>query len=244
MPAFIKDVKPFYGEYERDENGQTLEEFLEGYDATKYEKPCVTADIIVFRSKGKIEAVEEGLKLLMIQRRNHPSIGCLALPGGFAEIREDLMDSAKRELQEETGLSGLSLEQLYTYGEVERDPRARIITTSYLSIVDDAVAKVKAGDDAKNAFWMDLELRLDQKKKMQIDTKTKLQETYQLILSNKEAKRNASATVMVTRNEEGLLKEMEYNVLEKQKIAFDHARVIVQALLYLKERLILSQRQE
>ena len=72
--------------------------------------------------------------MLLVKRGNHPSIGCWALPGGFVDLRENLEDTARRELQEETGVSGLPVEQFACYGDYQRDPRARIITSAYLSI--------------------------------------------------------------------------------------------------------------
>lgn len=237
MAAFLKDITPFYGTGEPNEQGQTLEEFLEAYDPLKYQNPCSTADIIVIRSAGELKHVESGLKVLMIKRRNHPSIGRFALPGGFVEIGEDLITAAKRELAEETGLENIAVEQLYTWGEAWRDPRTRIITTAYLAVVDDTVAKVKAGDDAADAQWMDISLRLLETKTMEKETSERICENYELILSNEKKQFHFPCEVAVTRNKSGILKETVYEVIKNSDIAFDHPRMIVQALLYLQKNL-------
>ncbi|HZR45483.1 MAG TPA: NUDIX hydrolase, partial [Candidatus Manganitrophaceae bacterium] len=87
-----------------------------------YPHLAVTTDIVVFTIR------ERRLKLLLIKRGGAPYKGKWALPGGFVEPEEDLEQSAMRELEEETGVSGVYLEQLYTFGKPRRDPRERVIT--------------------------------------------------------------------------------------------------------------------
>ncbi len=158
MASFLEDITPFYGTGERNGKGQTLEEFLEEYDPYRYKNPCCTTDTVVFSYKDE-QALKEGrLKVLLVKRGNHPSIGYWALPGGFVNLRENLEDTARRELQEETGVSGLPVEQFACYGDYQRDPRARIITSAYLSIVKESDVSVEAGDDAADAAWFEIEM--------------------------------------------------------------------------------------
>lgn len=126
------------------EKGQTLEEFLAGYDLKKYDRPSVTVDNVV------IASVEGRPAVLLIKRRNHPFIGCWALPGGFLEMDESLEDGAVRELFEETGVTGVSPKQLGAYGDPGRDPRGRIITVAFLMELPEG-AVPKAADDAADA---------------------------------------------------------------------------------------------
>lgn len=237
MAAFLEDITPFLGTGERNEAGLSLAEFLEEYDPNAYENPCSTADIVVIRTNGEIKEVERNLKVLMIKRRNHPGIGMWALPGGFAEIREDLSESARRELMEETSLTGVAVEQMYTWGEVFRDPRTRIITTSYLAIVDDTVNEIKAGDDAKDAAWMDLSLKKSKTQDVSDGKKERRVDTYELLLSNAGRQLELTSEVCVSYNKTGILKEVDYQVISSTGMAFDHPRFIVQALLYIKEHL-------
>lgn len=109
-----------------DENGLTEEEFLSQYQPRDYERPSVTVDMLIFA----VDKSGENKRLLLIKRKNHPYLGCWALPGGFVEMKESLREAAARELEEETGVKGMRLEQLYTFGEVERDPRTRIISVA------------------------------------------------------------------------------------------------------------------
>ncbi len=94
----------------------------------RHPHPAVTTDVVLF-------TIREGeLQLLLIQRANAPYSGMWALPGGFLEIDEDLEHCAKRELEEETGISGIYLEQLYTFGRPDRDPRERVISVTYYAL--------------------------------------------------------------------------------------------------------------
>lgn len=116
----------------------------------EYPRPAVTVDIILFTF------YENDLKVLLIQRRHDPFGGKWALPGGFVEIDEDLEDAALRELAEETNVTNVYLEQLYTFGEPDRDPRTRVITISYFALLSvDQVAnqQIRGASDANDARW-------------------------------------------------------------------------------------------
>lgn len=232
MPAFLEDITPFLGTGEKDEQGLTLEEYLEQYDTRQYETPSVTTDILVFQHPKTFTQVETGLKLLMIKRRNHPGIGTWALPGGFAEMRENLVDSAKRELMEETNLKDIPLEQMYTWGDYQRDPRCRIITVSFLAFIEEGIKDIKAGDDAKDAAWFDVTY-----KKLGEEVKEKLETIYKIELKQEEKNIYLLAEVVCIKNKEGLLKEKRFKVIKNNGIAFDHPAFIVQALLYIKHLL-------
>jgi 8-oxo-dGTP diphosphatase len=117
----------------------------------EWPRPMVTVDAVVFAlSQGEV-------RLLLIKRGHEPFQGRWAIPGGFIEIDEELEDAAARELAEETGLTGVPLEQMRTYGTVGRDPRGRQITVVFMGIVNAKRAKIKGGDDAAEAKWFDIE---------------------------------------------------------------------------------------
>ncbi len=117
----------------------------------EWPRPMVAADAAVF-------GIFEGkVKLLLVERGNEPFKGRWALPGGFLNIDEELEDAAARELAEETGLTGIRLEQIHTFGKCGRDPRGRVITVTYWGILTEGSSKLKAGDDAAKARWFDIE---------------------------------------------------------------------------------------
>ncbi len=118
----------------------------------QYEFPraALTVDIVVFALD------EEDLKVMLIQRDLKPFQGQWALPGGFVHVDETLDDAARRELHEETGLKDIFLEQLYTFGKLDRDPRERVVTVAYYSLVNLEGHDVQASTDARNAAWFSL----------------------------------------------------------------------------------------
>lgn len=117
------------------------------YDPSQYERPSVTVDIVVFC------LIEQELCLLLIKRKYPPFADKWAIPGGFIQMDEPLEAAASRELAEETGVSDVYIEQLYTFGEPGRDPRTRVITVAYFALVPYNAVKPTAGDDASQATW-------------------------------------------------------------------------------------------
>lgn len=115
----------------------------------KYEHPAVTVDCAVFG----FDLGERELKVLLIERAKDPFKGAWALPGGFIHMDETLEEAALRELEEETGLKNVWLEQLYTFGDVRRDPRERVISVAHYALVKMSDHRVQAATDARNAAW-------------------------------------------------------------------------------------------
>lgn len=110
-------------------------------------RPAVTVDVVIF-------TVRDGdLQVLLIRRKRPPFEGMWAIPGGFVRIDESLEDAALRELEEETGVRDVYLEQLYTFGDPDRDPRGRVITVAYFALVPANTVRLRAGDDASEARW-------------------------------------------------------------------------------------------
>jgi 8-oxo-dGTP diphosphatase len=120
----------------------------------KYPRPAVTVDVVVFGVQ--LTGEEQGLHVLLIRRKNPPFKGKLAIPGGFLNLSESLDAAAFRELLEETGIKPAYIEQLYTFGAPKRDPRERVVTVAYLTLVKSDEHVLRAGSDAKEAKWFRL----------------------------------------------------------------------------------------
>lgn len=136
---------------ERNAQGLTEKEFLEQYNPGDYEQPSVTVDTLIFTVDKSTE--DYHLQIMLIQRKDHPCIHKWAIPGGFVNMDESVDQAAARELQEETSLRDIYLEQLYTWGDVGRDPRTRIISVSYMALVPKEKLQPIAGDDAADVAW-------------------------------------------------------------------------------------------
>lgn len=131
----------------RDSKGLTEKEFIEIYKTKNYNRPYLTADIMVFDKEGKV---------LLIKRKGHPFIGQYALPGGFAEETETIEGTAKRELEEETGVTSAKVIPMKLYSEPGRDPRGWVVSQLFYAKLNEDV-RVTAGDDAAEAKWFKIE---------------------------------------------------------------------------------------
>ena len=176
----------------------------------QYPHPAVTTDIVIFTIR------QDELKVLLIKRALPPHQGEWALPGGFVNLDESLEEGARRELEEETGVSGVYLEQLYTFGQPGRDPRERVITVAYYALIPTDKIEIRAASDAEGVSWFGMqeipELAFDHQEildaayerlvaKLEYSTiafqfmpkaftLTELQQVYELILRNPVDKRN------------------------------------------------------
>lgn len=192
----------------KDGLGRTEEQFLREYDVTKYFRPSVTADAVLFRVLGGGE-----IELLLVKRGGHPYIGRYAFPGGFVEENESCEAAAERELTEETAVSGLSLYQLVTVSTPGRDPRWRCITVVYACEAAGEI-HVRAGDDAAGAAWFVV--------KRSGNT---------LELSGDGTK--FCCTLDIVRDAFGTIDLNRTKIVEPGLMAFDHAKII----MYLVEKI-------
>lgn len=118
------------------------------YNPADYDRPSVTVDVVLYAFR------EHDLKVLLVRRKKGPYENYWAIPGGFVQNNETLETAAQRELHEETTVSGVYLEQLYTFGDPDRDPRTRVISVAYFALVGaDQAHHVRGGDDAAEARW-------------------------------------------------------------------------------------------
>jgi 8-oxo-dGTP diphosphatase len=113
----------------------------------EYPRPSVTVDVVIFTIK------DNDLKVLLIKRAKAPFKDSWAIPGGFVRMNESLDEAAIRELGEETGVKNVYLEQLYSFGEVGRDPRGRVITIAYFALMNSENMNLKASTDASEVSW-------------------------------------------------------------------------------------------
>ncbi len=200
------------------------EEFLKNYDSSKYEKLSVTADILV--TSISLEKNENYRKLnnrkfsiLLVKRDNYPFKDMWCLPGGFVKLDESLEEAAKRILLDETNLNDIYLEQLYTFSGVNRDPRMRIISTAYMSLIDKNQLENKLN---LKASWFNIDI-IENKDKITVNLENDEGEKIDFVVG-KELRHLTSD-------------KYDYHILKNDKIAFDHCLVIVYGLKRLKNKI-------
>lgn len=213
----------------RNRDGLGEQEFLERYDPGDYERPSVTVDMLIFgigpaAYASGIEENEEDIRLLLIRRADHPCIGQWALPGGFVNMDEDLEAAARRELAEETGVEDVFLEQVHTWGDVGRDPRTRIISISYMAVVDPETAVVRSGDDAADARWFTVNLTRISEKREQLEKGFKQEAIYNLQLRTDDE--ILDTVVRKVRTTIRRIDQIKWEVIRNGGVAFDHAQAI------------------
>ena len=199
------------------------EEFLKDYDSSSFEKLSMTADILVVSVSSKNstnyrKTDKKMMSILLVKRNEYPYKDKWCLPGGFLEPQtETLEECAQRVLKRETNLSHIYLEQLYTFDALDRDPRMRVISTSFVALVD----KEKLTDKVEHASWFDVVL---------FEEKNNVVE---LVLDNGEEILKLSIRKV--------LKETttdRYNfVVENKTLAFDHDKVILSGLERIKNKI-------
>ena len=204
---------------------KTEEEFLKNYDPSIYPRFAVATDIIVFgiSSKDKNDyrrLDEKKMSVLLIKRDDYPYKGKWCLPGGFVHIDEDLDEAPRRVLFSETGINNIYLEQLYTYGSVNRDPRMRVVSSSYMALID----KDRMDSELKNeSSWFDI-----------IDVEYK-PDKIMVRLSNGEEDIDFTIKRVL---KEHTTDRYAFSVLENNYLSFDNPLVIVSGMERLKNKLL------
>ena len=200
------------------------EEFLKDYNPNDFERLSVTADILVLSVSSNDNANyrktdDKKMSVLLVKRDNYPFKNMWCLPGGFVGYNEELDDAPKRILKSETNLDNIYLEQLYTFGELGRDPRMRVISTAYMSLID----KNRLMNNLnKNSSWFDVVL---------YDEKDNI---VTIVLDN------GYETISFTIKKELREKTTDrysFKLLKNNSLAFDHPLVILAGLERLKNKL-------
>lgn len=202
---------------------KTEQEFLKNYNSNDFEKLSLTTDILIFsvsseENNNYRKTDTKKMSVLLVKRDNYPFKDKWCLPGGFVNIDEDLDKAPKRILKREANLDNIYLEQLYTFGKVNRDPRMRIISTSYMALVD----KNKLTKNlSPNSSWFDIEVFEETNNQVRI------------ILNNGE---ETISFISKKRLEDKTNNQYTYETLDNSRLAFDHDIVILTGLNRLRNK--------
>lgn len=204
---------------------KTEEEFLKDYNPKDFDQLSMTSDILLISvSDCKQENYRKNsnkmMSILLVKRQDFPYKGKWCLPGGFLDPKtETLEDCAKRVLKQETNLSNIYLEQLYTYDAIDRDPRTRVVSTSYIALVDKARLKEEINP---NASWFDIILLEEKEGKVDIVLDNG---TQQISLTIKKRLRKNSTD------------RYDFIATKNNDLAFDHAIVLLAGIERIRNKL-------
>lgn len=227
------------------------QEYLTGYDINAFDRPSVAADMAVFsimEAKSQNSSKEnrdlsnyrkdplKQLKLLLIRRGSFPYKNTWALPGGFVRKGESVSEAAKRELREETGVEDAYLRPFDIFSEEGRDPRGWIISHAFLALINGEKYRVHEGSDAWEARWFQIEVESEEIKRRVSADQAQIEHIYTLRLNCGETD-NLSMTAMIRERKSFMQyhETVEYEILERSSLAFDHARIILCAYLALQK---------
>ncbi len=217
------------------------QEYLSHYDISQYDRPSLATDMAIYsifaeEAKDNFRKLpKQELKLLLIKRANYPYMNHWALPGGFCRPTEDVYETAKRELYEETNVKNAYLKLVGTFGEVNRDPRGWIISNTFLALIDAKSCVLRAGTDAWEAKWFSVELSKTQVRKEVEETGANIETEYELSLIHEESDIRLLAKVTEYKEFCNYHETVRYEIRESHGIAFDHAKLILYTLLSLRD---------
>lgn len=222
--------------------------YLENYNIENFERPSVAADMAVFammkESGGEASGCQENyrkdpeqkLKLLLIKRGSYPYKNQWALPGGFCRKGESTLETARRELCEETGIKDAYLRPFEIFSEPGRDPRGWIISHAFLTLINGEDYRIHAGTDAWEAGWFSVSV---EKKELQREIKEEqahIRNSYflKLICQEKDGL-ELRAEIVENKHFQNYHEIVDYDIVCSEGIGFDHAKVILCAFLALQK---------
>lgn len=219
-------VNKYYGDGEKvfmEEVYNSEEEFLAAYNSDNFEKLSLTSDIVIFSvSSEEVDNYrkneKKSMSVLLVKRATYPFKDKWCFPGGFVKIDEDLEDAPMRILKRETNIDNIYLEQLYTFGDVKRDPRMRIISTAYMALIDKNRLDTLLNSAAS---WFDITLLEEEENIVTIvldNGEKKIKLIIEKVLRDKTTDRYT------------------YKVIENEDLAFDHAKVLIAGIERLRNK--------
>ena len=217
------------------------QQYLEQYNQAGYERPSVATDMAIFSIMEDGERdnfrklQKKALKLLLVKRAEHPFKDMWALPGGFCKSNEDILETAKRNLFEETNVKEAYLSLAGVFGDVGRDPRGWIVSNTFLALVDGNKCDIRPGEKVGEANWFSIELKKVSEDKEVLETKANVTTEYELLLQAEGTEKLLRAKVKEYKQFANYHESLRYEIEECEGIAFDHAKLILYSLLYLRK---------
>lgn len=206
--------------------------FLELYSDSEYEKPSVCIDAVVFRivakeSQNYRKLPQKKLQVFLTKRQYSPYKDCFAVPGTFINLEHELSDTMKLCVKNKIGLEHFYFEQLFTFGDKNRDPRTRVLSVSYMLLTNNA-------QDLANGEWFDIDITETKSSTTKTETGYKITKSVDIVLSNQNQRLENTIEIENTKDQ---LDETKIINASKNSLAFDHIKIIYFAKERLKNKL-------
>lgn len=221
--------------------------YIKEHDYTKYERPSMTADIVAFSLRDEVSSdirknPESKLSVLLVKRAEYPFKGMWALPGGFMKNNQSIYTTARRVLLEETGIDREYMDLTGVYSDMGRDPRGWIVSQAFTALIDANAYKLRAGDEAWEAAWYQLdiseeELEREIKKNQELASVKK-----RIKLSLRGQDQLLTCGLIQVKKYMDYHETIESELEESEGLAFDHGRIIIDAIVKLRQDIELDEK--
>ena len=225
--------------------------YLSAYDIHRFERPSVAADMAVFsimgmgdrderngnrRRENYRKDPEKRLKLLLIRRASFPYKDYWALPGGFCQKGESTLETARRELYEETGVKDAYLNPFSIFSEPDRDPRGWIISHAFLTLINGEKYVVRGGSDAWEARWFSIRLEKQTVSRQVEGNQAEVENVYKVhLVCEEKDDLKIEAVIKEQKRFDNYHETVSYEIIQNEGLAFDHAKIILRAYLELQK---------
>ena len=225
--------------------------YLSGYDISAFDRPSVAADMAVFSIMEEDGKNPSGgrrnpnnyrkdplkkLKILLIKRASFPYKDSWALPGGFCKKGESVLETARRELCEETGVADAYLRPFDIFSEEGRDPRGWIISHAFLTLINGEKYRIHEGSDAWEAKWFQIDIEKKETDRRITKEQAQIESIYTLRLTCEDVNDLClTATIKEQKSFEQYHETVQYEISDCSGLAFDHAKIILCAYLALQK---------
>lgn len=202
------------------------DDFIKSYDVNRYDRLSLTNDVLIFTTddrekKGCKKVSPKGMQVLLIRRNEHPYKDMISIPGGFIKVNESLDEGVRRILKEKVGIDDLYTEQLYTFGDVKRDIRTRVISIANFALIEKSNINLALTCNSQ-WFWID-KMLISHKRYVNL-----IEEKYMLTIASEDdlIKISYEVTEITEKNCERK-KQKQYKLLDcTEELAFDHYKII------------------
>ena len=214
--------------------------FLSQYDSSEYDKHSVSIDTLIMsitdkHSNNYRKLPEKELSVLLVKRNEHPHKNKWALPGRFLSLDESIEKAAYRQITDVVETENIYLEQLFTWGDVDRDRRTRVLSCSYMALINNSEINSESNEDVEETQWFSLKISTLKETRTDFYNGYHLQKQVLIELIGEDE--ILTSKVLITYKNRNSLVEIERYIETSEGIAFDHGKIILYGIERLRAKI-------